>query len=129
MGQSISRTQAREVAVCVVFSGALADRETLELALDGKTAGEPELNFINKILTVVRERQTEIDEKIEPNLKGWTLERLPKTDLAVLRVAVAEFLIGETARAVIINEGVAIAKKFGQNNGDFINGILGKITV
>jgi N utilization substance protein B len=129
MGQTVSRTEAREIAVRVVFAGGF-DGGTLELALDGKTVTPKETEFINKILSAVRDRRDEIDKLIEPHLRGWTLERLSRTDLAVLRTAAAELLNGETARAVVINECVSIAKKYGtENTGYFINGILAQIAV
>lgn len=141
MGQAISRSEAREIAVRVIFAdgfdngaakfnaaGCGLDDGVIELALDGKTATAKELEFINKILLTVSDRLNEIDKLIEPHLKGWTLDRLSKTDLAVLRTAAAEMLIGETARPVIINECVAISKKYGtENAGNFINGILVQI--
>jgi transcription antitermination factor NusB len=175
MGQAISRSEAREIAVRIVFAdgfndsavpcplplgmlhedaqdpacggqgkwsslqnpqtraqfsaaGRRLDDGVMELALDGKTAAAKELEFINKILTTVKNRLNEIDKLIQPHLKGWTLERLGKTDLAVLRTAAAEMLIGETARPVIINECVAISKKYGtESTGGFINGILSQI--
>jgi N utilization substance protein B len=125
MSQTISRSEAREMAFCVVFAG---DMEALEVALDGKKATEPEMNFIRKVVAAVKEHSIEIDEKIASNLLGWTLGRLNRVDLCVLRVASVEILLGEVPKTVIINEAVKIAKKYGENSsGSFVNGILAKI--
>jgi N utilization substance protein B len=111
----------------MVFAGGGA--EVLEIALDGKNASEPERRFIDKILSAAEQNKTEIDEKISVRLVGWTMERLNKTDLAVLRTAVAEMLLGEVPVPVIINEATAIAKKYGgAESGAFVNGILARIT-
>jgi N utilization substance protein B len=127
VGQTVSRSEAREVAVRVIFGGKFDD-ETIELALDGRMAGERESQFINKILAAARDSAAEIDGKISGHLKDFTIERLNRTDLACCRAAVAEMTVGETPKQVIINEAVAIAKKYGTaGSGNFVNGILAKI--
>ena len=125
MSQSISRSEAREVAFRIIFSGSGA--EALDISLDGKKATEPEMKFINKILDTVQTQGAAIDEKISGSLVGWTIDRLNKTDLAVLRLAAAEISIGEVPKPVIINECVNIAKKYGvESSGGFVNGVLCK---
>jgi N utilization substance protein B len=128
MGTTISRSEAREAAFCVVFSGDCQDIQTLELALNGRKCGEREQGFIDKILCTVKNKGTEIDEKIKTNLVDFSIDRIKKTDLAALRVAIAEFIINEVIKSVVINEAVIIAKKYGdKDSGQFVNGILAKI--
>ncbi len=71
----------------------------------------------------------DIDALITPNLKGWTLARLPRVNLQVLRLAVAEMMYGEeNMHSVVINEAVELARKFGDaNDYQFVNGILGTL--
>ena len=71
----------------------------------------------------------EIDKTISDNLSGWTLKRISKIALAVLRLAVYEIKYVENIPVgVSINEAVEIAKKYGSDNDrTFVNGILGSI--
>lgn len=112
----------------MVFSGDYNNGQVLGLALNDRNCGEREQEFIGKILKTVSDKGEEIDKKISDNLVDFTIDRIKKTDLAVLRVAVAELIIGEVVKPVIINEAVTIAKKYGDaDSGQFINGILAKI--
>lgn len=71
----------------------------------------------------------EIDAKLSENIRGWTIERLPRIDLAILRVALCEILyIDSVPNGVAINEAVNLAKKYGEDKSyAFINSVLGKI--
>ena len=57
------------------------------------------------------------------------MERLPRIDLAILRVALCEMLyIDAVPNGVAINEAVNLAKKYGEDKSyAFINSVLGKI--
>ena len=81
-------------------------------------------------LAAVQDHHDEIDKIITDNLDNWTLERIAKTDLAILRTAVAEMLYVESIPVrVSINEAVALAKKYGDERSyAFINSVLGKIS-
>ena len=74
----------------------------------------------------------EIDTAISRASSGWKLNRMDKTDLAVLRLAVTEmkYLSGsEVPEKAAINEAVELAKKYGgEGSGKFVNGILGTIS-
>ncbi len=81
-------------------------------------------------LAAVQDHHDEIDKIITDNLDNWTLERIAKTDLAILRTAVAEMLYVESIPVrVSINEAVDLAKKYGDERSyAFINSVLGKIS-
>ena len=76
------------------------------------------------------QKKKEIDEKISSNCRNWTVNRMPKTDLAVLRLAVCEILfLDDMPNSVSINEAVELAKKYGEETSfSYINGILGAIS-
>lgn len=127
MGQALSRSEAREVAYRIVFAGGDLE-EVLPMALGDKFAPAPELNFIKHVVQAVRDNLATIDQKITANLQDWTLDRLRKTDLAALRLGIAELLLGEVPVAVVINEAVTLAKKYGDaQSGAFVNGVLAKL--
>ncbi len=70
-----------------------------------------------------------IDSLIEKTSVGWTISRMNRTDLAILRLGVYELLFDETIpRGVAINEAVLLARKFGgEDSYSFVNGILGRL--
>jgi N utilization substance protein B len=81
-----------------------------------------------KFFQVVEHRE-EIDRKIQEKARGWTLKRMAKADVTVLRLALYEILFDENIPSgVAINEAVEIAKKFGtDNSSSFVNGVLGSV--
>jgi transcription antitermination protein NusB len=72
---------------------------------------------------------TVIDENIQKAAPEWTLDKIAKIDLAILRLSVYELTIAKNNPAkVIIDEAVELAKAYGnQNSPQFVNGVLGTI--
>lgn len=69
-----------------------------------------------------------IDPIIVASAPEWPLEKLNKTDLAILRLAVFELLEKKEPVKVIIDEAVELGKEFGsENSPSFVNGVLGTI--
>lgn len=68
----------------------------------------------------------EIDRLISDNLVGWSIGRVRRTDLAIMRVAVFElkYFTDVVPREVAINEAVEAAKKEDTKAGTFVNGVL-----
>lgn len=83
-----------------------------------------------KTLTAVQDNHEEIDRVISENLDKWSFDRIAKTDLAILRTAVAEmYYVEEIPVSVSINEAVELAKKYGDDKSyRFVNSVLGKIS-
>ena len=77
----------------------------------------------------IKELIGEIDDRINGVAKGWKTDRMGKTELAILRLAVYEMLYDEDVPVkVAINEAVELAKKFGGDDSpSFVNGILAKL--
>lgn len=88
-----------------------------------------DIDFANGIIDGIEQHGEEIDSIIASAAKGWTLDRMPKVDISVLRVAVFELMFDKKApQKVIINEAVRIATKYGgADSPRYINGVLGKI--
>lgn len=127
----MTRREAREQAFIVLFEKIFDNDATIsEIVATAKEAELIKINsFAENILNVVEEHSSEIDGIIETNSQDWTLARLPKVSLAILRLAVAEIkYIDEVPNGVAVNEAVELAKKYGTNeDASFINGILGTI--
>lgn len=70
-----------------------------------------------------------IDDLIASHLQGWTLERLPAVDRAILRVAVWELLhADDVPEPVAVDEAVELAKELSTDDSPgFVNGVLGQV--
>ena len=79
-------------------------------------------SFENTVL-----HKAEFDEIIEKYSNGWKLNRIPKVNLSILRLALYEIIyVDGVPENVAINEAVELAKKYsGKEDFAFINGILG----
>jgi N utilization substance protein B len=77
---------------------------------------------------VVTERSA-LDERIGRASEHWKLSRMTRVDRNVLRLATWELLHEPaTPRAVILDEAVELAKRFGtEDSGAFVNGVLGRV--
>ena len=73
----------------------------------------------------------DIDDIIDDFSKGWSVDRIAKVDLSVLRLCITEMLYLKKPKVPVsasISEAVRIAKIYGgEDSGKFVNGILGKI--
>lgn len=85
--------------------------------------------YAREIVDGVTDHREEIDELIMSYAQGWTLERMPHVDRALLRLASWEILYNdEVPTAVAIDEAVELAKEYStDDSGRFVNGVLGKI--
>jgi len=95
----------------------------------GQPIAEDLRRFAEGLVLGVRDRRAEIDAWITGSADHWRVERMAVVDRNVLRMAVHEMLQDpETPHAVIIDEAIEVAKKFGSaESGSFINGILDSI--
>ena len=77
----------------------------------------------------VTEHAAHIDDLISSHLQGWTLDRLPAVDRAILRVAVWELLhANDVPEPVAVDEAVELAKQLSTDDSPgFVNGVLGQV--
>lgn len=90
---------------------------------------DDEKEYIEKVVRGVNQNIDKIDEIILSKLKNWTIDRISKIDLAILRLAIYEIMfLDDVPMKVSANEAVEIAKTYGNNNSkSFVNGVLAKI--
>lgn len=88
-----------------------------------------DINYANEVAQNIKENKDHIDELINKYAKNWTINRMAKVDLAILRLAVCEILyISNVPTKVSINEAIEISKLYCDDKSPkFINGILGSI--
>ena len=95
----------------------------LEVKLD-----EPEADYMNRMFDGVVANVEQIDGRLSQYVRGWSLERVTRVDLAILRLAVYELMLHEEPDAVVINEAVELANAYSTDKaGAFINGVLGNL--
>ena len=123
----MSRKEARELAFKTIYSKFFNTDAEIEEQTENTNIAD--LEFTTKILKNFAEYYQEVNEKISSHLKGYTIERLYKIDLAILVLAVIELdYIKENPKQVVINEAVELAKKFSTDKSPkFINGVLADI--
>ncbi len=85
-------------------------------------------DYITAKLRDIVAHMPELDERLTQKMRGWTIERVGRVELAILRLAVYEIEFDDEVPAgVAISEAVELAKKFGDENaGSFVNGVLAK---
>lgn len=128
----MTRRQAREQAFVLMFEKSFRQDETVldiaEAAFEDEQLEKDD--FALKLAKLTEEKIEDIDVNIEKYSRGWSIKRIPKVSLAILRIAICEMLyIEEVPVGVSINEAVELAKMYAaENDSSFINGILGSIS-
>lgn len=83
--------------------------------------------YAQAVVTAIDSLQGEIDEIISKYLKkGWSISRISRPSLAILRLAVYEIkYLDSVPQSVSINEAVELSKKYSIGESKFVNGVLG----
>jgi len=82
--------------------------------------------YIDSVVWGVFDKQSWLDRVIENFLQDWTIDRISKIDLAILRLSIYEMLRqADVPSAVSVNEAVELAKAYGHDDSpSFVNGVL-----
>ena len=133
----MSRRKARDITFKYVYSTLYGESELEDIIESIITADSEEIAsleseekaYFDKVTSGIKERENEIDKMILSKLKNWTIERIFKIDLAILRLAVYEIMYFENMPPkVAVNEAVELAKKYGNDSSyNFVNGVLREI--
>jgi len=132
----MGRRKAREDCFKCIYQLEFMDKpyekeKILEFCFEENESLDDEKEYITTMLSNVIDNLDDIDEIILSNLKNWTLNRIAKIDLAILRLAICELKYAEeinTPVKVTINEAVELAKNYGNNDSkSFVNGLLAKV--
>lgn len=126
----MDRKMARAHAMKLVYEWEMGGEggEETRINLLGVEPGEREVEFMNRMFEGVVVNQEKLDCDIAQHLRGWTLERISRVDLAILRLGAYELQLGELPAGIIINEAVELANQYSSEKaGAFINGVLGSL--
>jgi len=127
----LSRKIARESAMKLLFEISYKADEldsVLALYIEENEINAKEMEYIVETVKGTVNNIENIDKIIEGYSKGWKINRLPRADLIILRLAIYELKHTNTPHGVVINEAVELAKKYGTDRSSaFINGILASV--
>ena len=129
----MSRTEIRELAFQLIYSLEIQNKEDLQekIALyleDNEIEDNSAREYIIDAVNGIKENEAEIVEIIKSILaEKWTIERISKINLSILKLAIYEMKYKEIPFKAEINEAIELAKKYGdESSGKFINGALAK---
>jgi N utilization substance protein B len=125
-----TRRRAREVALQVLFQFDLnpaASEVDIDPFLRARLRLPPLVGFARALVEGVAEQREQIDGLLDPRSEHWRISRMAATDRAVLRLAVYELAHSETPGAVIVDEAIELARRYGgAGSPAFVAGILGR---
>ncbi len=125
-----SRTKARKRALDILFEADLRELSALEvLAAHTEEADPPVRPFTAELVEGVTTHRDELDGLVGGHLpSGWTLDRMPRVDRNLARLATFEMLHTETDPAVAIAECVQLATELSTDDSPaLLNGVLGAV--
>jgi N utilization substance protein B len=115
-----------------LYAETVGGMDSMEDALEQserESFSEEDALFSDRLYEGVHAHMEAIDEEISAHARDWSIGRIAKVDLSILRIAVYELLyepgipVGAT-----VNEAVELGKEFGgEKSAGFINGVLGAI--
>ncbi|MBI2353721.1 MAG: transcription antitermination factor NusB [Deltaproteobacteria bacterium] len=128
------RREARELALQMLYAldanPSVGVTETMQTFREEQTGVVARVReFAEGLVRGVQEQRETIDAAIKARSKNWSLSRMPRVDLNIMRLAVFELMFRpDIPKKVSINEAIEIARKFGDKESpSFVNGILDEI--
>ena len=131
------KKQSRSEARCAAFTQIFQmnqHKDDMDQILDELLEAIPEcehnLGYIELVVNGVKDNEKELEDIISAHLKkGWSLSRISKASLAILKLAIYEInYVEDVPPKVAINEAVNLAKKYGTDEDPaFVNGLLGAV--
>lgn len=127
-----ARTKSRRRAIDLLFEAEQRKVNAADLLKERLAAPvtEAPLNqFTADLVSGVVDNWTQINELLTTYSQGWTLDRMPAVDRAILRLGAFEILHStEVPEAVAISEAVALATELSTDDSPkFVNGLLGRL--
>jgi len=128
----MNRSQEREQAFLVLFEKSFnpeaSTEELEELAIESGFVSPSD--YADRLLDTAEQHLGEIDETIQKYAIGWSLDRLSKVALSIMRLSICEMkYMEDIPEGVSINEAVELAKKYaGKEDSSYINGVLGSVS-
>ncbi|MEP6761199.1 MAG: transcription antitermination factor NusB [Sporichthyaceae bacterium] len=125
-----ARTKARKRALDVLFEADQRGADVLETLADRVAMGEPPVpDYTVSLVEGVVAQGERIDELLTTYSQGWSLDRMPAVDRAVLRLGTFELIWrDDVPDAVVISEAVGLARQLSTDESPaFVNGLLARL--
>ncbi len=125
-GAAGGRRQARERALAVLYEADAKGVTPRNVVAELPVAPD---DFVVALVTGVEERTAEIDALLAEHAIGWSVERMPVVDRALLRLATFE-LLGrpDVPTGAVLSEAIDLAKQYStEESGRFVNGVLSAV--
>ena len=126
----LTRTQAREKIMIILYQIDFYIKGNISFDVEEVIKENLEIDnkYVRDVVNGVLENLDTIDETISKYLENWDLDRLGKTDKAILRLGTYEMMYYDTPSIVAINEAVELAKKYSDDKiVKLVNAVLDKI--
>ena len=130
----MSRTEIRELAFKLIYSLEIQKEENIQEQIElyiqeNKIESKTSQEYIIDIINGINENSEDIIKTIKSVLaEKWTIERISKINLSILKLAIYEIKYKNIPFKAEINEAIELGKKYGdENSGKFINGALAKV--
>lgn len=129
----MGRRASRETVMKVLYQLDIQKEnreEQIAEALEKEKTDENDMNYMKSVLDGVRENKNFLDKTIKKYLKSWSIDRISRVDLSILRLSIYElYFRDDIPSSVSINEAIELSKKYsGKDSPSFINGVLGRVT-
>jgi transcription antitermination protein NusB len=125
-----TQTKARKRALDILFEAELRGADPLTTLAERAADAEPPVrDYTRDLVRGVADQQTAIDTRIVAALAdGWSLQRLPRVDRNVMRIAVYEIDHTAVPDAVAVSEAVGLVSSLSTDDSpSFVNGVLGSV--
>jgi N utilization substance protein B len=125
-----ARSKARKRAVDLLYEADLRGVDVIETLAERVAMADPPVNeYTVELVEGVHGVRERIDAILSDYAEGWTLDRMPDVDRAILRLAVYELLWrSDVPDPVVIDEAVELAKTLSTDESPrFVNGVLGRV--
>ncbi len=125
-----ARTRARKRALDALYEADLRGTDPVATAAERSTQAQAPYNeYAFALVEGVTMHRERIDEVLATYAEGWSLDRMPAVDRAVLRLATFELLwVDDVPDGVVISEAVALARDLSTDaSAGFVNGLLARL--
>ena len=129
MNRSQSREQAFKLLYQIEIQKEISNEDIALFFENNQIKSKEAMDYIEDVVKGTQKENKTIVKEIEKNLKqDWTIDRISKINLALLKLAIYEIKYKNLPYKVVINEVVELAKKYGEETSKvFINGILASV--
>jgi N utilization substance protein B len=126
----MTRRKSRETAFTILFEQMFTEEKIEVIVEQAKECRDLKVSsFVYRICNGVEENKEEIENIISKYSSTWTVKRITKVSLTILKIAVFELkFLPDVPVNVSVSEAVDIAKIYGgKDDASFVNGVLSSI--